>query len=61
MAQANVGIQLPGRRVDLNGEIPDEIAYAIVQQITALLIATPPATPAPDVPAVESTPEPPNA
>ena len=43
MAQANVGIQIAGKRVDLAGEIPDETAHLIIQQVTNLL-ALPPAT-----------------
>lgn len=38
MAQAMVSITLEGKRIDLNGDIPDDIAEGIVKQITALLV-----------------------
>ncbi|SEB28842.1 hypothetical protein [Arthrobacter woluwensis] len=38
MAQAMVSITLEGKRIDLNGDIPDDIATSIVKQITALLV-----------------------
>lgn len=39
MAQANVGIQVAGKRVDLSGDIPDSVALEMIRQVTELLIA----------------------
>lgn len=41
MAEANVGIQMAGKRVDLSGSIPDSVALEMVSRITDLLIAPP--------------------
>lgn len=41
MASAMVSINLPGKRIDLSGDIPDDVAETIIMQITALLAAAP--------------------
>lgn len=52
MATANVGITHGTNRVDINGEIPDDVAKAILKQITNLLVGNhtsdPGETPGPD-------------
>lgn len=47
MASATIGIVAEGRRVDISADIPDELAHAIITQVTDQIIH-PPAEPAPD-------------
>lgn len=46
MAAATASISIGGKRVDLNGEIPDAAAELIIKQITELLITEPEQAPA---------------
>lgn len=61
MANATIGITMEGRRVDLSGEIPNDVAESIVRSITTLLIEPTPAAPAePETSAVPERSAPPN-
>lgn len=49
MAQASITVQIgTGRRVDLNGEIADDIAHEMVRRVADLLIDPVPPQPAPN-------------
>lgn len=41
MASATVSISLPGKRINLSGDIPDAKAEEVINQITALLAQKP--------------------